>query len=298
MVNSVSIFEDADYLKLRQRIANIETVEEAVRLLEGIITTHELSLWAVVDILHHFQENHIRQLPDIEVALEKAFGYDRSRISQLKKVATVFGDVSKRFPALSFSIHVQLAYATAYLEWDEIVRVAKEAELNMWSYQEVYYRLNQLRREKLLKQMEKGEEIQKRRGRPPAALKEAETILHETEEELEVDIRKSVEIKEQAKEEEKKRHLTGVAIQAADAYARYGAEFIDYLLEAMSIRQWEFFWKMAVKMKDRLPMLTTCQYPKEEICSTLHHLLDLILAYEIREEENVIDEVEETDEAI
>jgi hypothetical protein len=51
MANQVSIFEDIDYVKLRERIQNIETVDEALTLLDSINVTYQLSQWAIVDII-------------------------------------------------------------------------------------------------------------------------------------------------------------------------------------------------------------------------------------------------------
>jgi len=303
MTNQVSIFEDIDYVKLRERIQNIETVDEALALLESINVTYQLTQWAIVDIIYHFQQHHPSLLPSLEAGLIWALNLESSGVSQLKRVATVFGDVSKRFPALSFSHHLVLAYAAAYLEWDEIVRIAKEAEYNAWGVRETRFRVNQVRKEKLLKKVEeKGEEAleEKRRGRPHSVIEEIrQEIFKEAapeptpepepefepeptpkkEVEVEIDLRKEVELREAAEEEEKKRILTDAAIRAADAYIRYGHEFLDYLLEALTTVQWDFYRQLTVKMKKRIPMLATAKAPVEDICAPLSSLLDLLLKY-------------------
>ena len=303
MANQVSIFEDIDYVKLRERIQNIETVDEALALLESINVTYQLTQWAIVDIIYHFQQHHPSLLPSLEAGLIWALNLESSGVSQLKRVATVFGDVSKRFPALSFSHHLVLAYAAAYLEWDEIVRIAKEAEYNAWGVRETRFRVNQVRKEKLLKKVEeKGEEAleEKRRGRPHSVIEEIrQEIFKEAapeptpepepefepeptpkkEVEVEIDLRKEVELREAAEEEEKKRILTDAAIRAADAYIRYGHEFLDYLLEALTTVQWDFYRQLTVKMKKRIPMLATAKAPVEDICAPLSSLLDLLLKY-------------------
>jgi hypothetical protein len=302
VANQVSIFEDIDYVKLRERIQNIETVDEALTLLESINVTYQLTQWAIVDIIHHFQQHHPSLLPSLEAGLIWALNLESSQVAQLKRVATVFGDVSKRFPTLSFSHHIVLAYAAAYLEWDEIVRVAKEAEYNAWGVRETRYRLNQVRKEKILKKVEeKGEEAleEKKRGRPHSVIEEIRQEIFEEatpeprlepqlepettpkrEAEIEVDLKKEVELRETAKEEEKKRILTDAAIRAADAYIRYGREFLDYLLEALTTVQWDFYHQITIKMKKRIPMLATAKAPAEDICESLSSLLDLLLKYQ------------------
>jgi hypothetical protein len=295
MANQVSIFEDIDYVKLREKIQNIETVDEALALLENINVTYQLTQWAIVDIIYHFQQHHPSLLPSLEAGLIWALNLESSQVSQLKRVAATFGDVTKRFPALSFSHHVLLAYAAAHLEWDEIVRIAKEAEYNAWGVRETRYKISQVRREKILKEVEeKGEkalEEKKQRGRPAAAVEEVkQEILEEPKTEtkkeaeqaeaVEVDLKREVELREAAKEEEKKRILTDVAIRAADAYIRYGHEFLDYLLEALTTVQWDFYRQLTVKMKKRIPMLATAKAPVESICSPLSSLLDLLLKYQ------------------
>jgi hypothetical protein len=288
MANQVSIFEDIDYIKLRERIQNIETVDEALALLDSINVTYQLSQWAIVDIIYHFQQHHPNLLPSLEAGLIWTLNLEPSQVSQLKRVATVFGDVSKRFPALSFTHHTLLAYAAAYLEWDEIVRIAKEAEYNAWGVRETRYAIGQVRREKILKEVkEKGEEAleKKGRGRTAAAVEEVKKELlekpkPEPEVEVEVDLKKEVELREKAEEEEKKRILTDAAIRAADAYIRYGSEFIDYLLEALTTAQWDFYHRLTAKMKKRIPMLATAKNPVADICTTLSLLLDLLLKYQ------------------
>jgi hypothetical protein len=308
MANQVSIFEDIDYVKLREKIQNIETVDEALALLESINVTYQLSQWAIVDIIYHFQQHHPTQLPSLEAGLIWTLNLEPSQVLQFKRVATVFGDVSKRFPALSFSHHVVLAYAAAYLEWDEIVRVAKEAEYNAWSFREIRFKINQIRREKLLKEIEeKGKEAleEKKRGRPPSVVEEIKQEILEKPEpqpkpepepkekaEIEVDLKKEVELREAAKEEEKKRILTDAAIRAADAYIRYGHEFLDYLLEALTTVQWDFYRQLTVKMKKRIPMLAAAKSPVEDICSPLSSLLDLLLKYQ----EGSVEDLDEGDE--
>jgi hypothetical protein len=292
MTNQVSIFEDADYIKLRERIQNIETVDEALALLDSINVTYQLSQWAIVDIIYHFQQRHPNLLPSLEAGLIWTLNLEPSQVSQLKRVAAVFGDVSKRFPALSFGHHILLAYAAAYLEWDEVVRIAKEAEYNAWGVREIRFRVSQARREKLVKEVkEKGEEAleKKGRGRTAAVVEEVKKELFEKskpepepepEVEVEVDLKKEVELREKAKEEEKKRILTDAAIRAADAYIRYGGEFIDYLLEALTTVQWDFYHRLTSKMKKRIPMLVTAKSPVTDICTTLSSLLDLLLKYQ------------------
>lgn len=302
MTNQVSIFEDIDYVKLRERIQNIETVDEALALLESINVTYQLTQWAIVDIIYHFQQHHPSLLPSLEAGLIWALNLEPSQVAQLKRVATVFGDVSKRFPTLSFSHHIILAYAAAYLEWDEIVRIAKEAEYNAWGVREIRYRINQVRKEKILKKIEeKGEEAleEKKRGRPHSVIKEIKQEMFEEaapeltpepefepeptagkEIEVEIDLKKEVELREVAKEEEKKQILTDAAIRAADAYIRYGHEFLDYFLEALTTVQWDFYRQLTVKMKKRIPMVATAKSPVEDICSALSLLLDLLLKYQ------------------
>jgi hypothetical protein len=273
MTNQVSIFEDTDYVKLRERIQNIETVDEAL---------------ALVDIIYHFQQHHPNLLPSLEAGLIWTLSIEPSQVSQLKRVATVFGDISKRFPTLSFGHHILLAYAAAYLEWDEIVRIAKEAEYNAWGVRETSYKIKQVRREKILKEVkEKGEEAleKKGRGRTATVVEEVRKELlekpkPEPEVEVEVDLKKEVELREKAKEEEKKRILTDAAIRAADAYIRYGGEFIDYLLEALTTVQWDFYHRLTSKMKKRIPMLATATSPVADICTTLSSLLDMLLKYQ------------------
>jgi hypothetical protein len=293
----VSIFEDVDYTKLRERIRSIETVDEALALLNNINVAYQLSQWAIVDIIYHFQQHHPHLLPSLESGLIWTLHLEPPQISQLKRVASVFGDVDKRFPALSFTHHILLAYATAYLEWEEITRIAKEAEYNAWGVRETRFRINQLRKERLLKEIEKGgKEVakEKKRGRTPAVVEEVEqealgkpelaSAEIRTEPAVEVDLRKEVELRETAKDEEKKQILTDVAIRAADAYIRYGAEFLDYLLEALTTVQWDFYRQLTVKMKKRIPMLAAAKTPVADICSPLSALLDLLLKY--REENN------------
>ncbi len=312
MTNQVSIFEDIDYVKLRERIQNIETVDEALALLESINVTYQLTQWAIVDIIHHFQQHHPSLLPSLEAGLIWALNLESSQVAQLKRVATVFGDVSKRFPALSFSHHIVLAYSAAYLEWDEIVRVAKEAdeivrvakeaEYNAWGVRETRYKINQVRKEKILKKVEEeGEKAleEKKRGRPHSIIEEIKQEIFEEaapeprpepqlepettltkEAEIEVDLKKEVELREAVKEEEKKRILTDAAIRAADAYIRYGHEFLDYLLEALTTVQWDFYRQLTVKMKKRIPMVVTAKSPVENICLALSSLLDLLLKYQ------------------
>jgi hypothetical protein len=296
MANQISIFEDIDYVKLREKIQNIETVDEALALLDSINVTYQLSQWAIVDIVYHFQQHHPSLLPSLEAGLIWTLNLEPSQVSQLKRVAATFGDVTKRFPALSFTHHVLLAYAAAYLEWDEIVRIAKEAEYNAWGVRETRYKISQVRREKILKEVgEKGEkalEEKKQRGRPAAAVEEVKQEILEAEEPktetgrkaeqgevVEVDLKREVELREAAKEEEKKRILTDAAIRAADAYIRYGHEFLDYLLEALTTVQWDFYRQLTVKMKKRTPMVATAKIPVEDICSSLSSLLDLLLKY-------------------
>ena len=297
MANQVSIFEDIDYVKLREKIQSIETVDEALALLDSINVTYQLSQWAIVDIIYHFQQHHPSLLPSLEAGLIWTLNLEPSQVSQLKRVAATFGDVTKRFPALSFTHHVLLAYAAAYLEWDEIVRIAKEAEYNAWSVKETRYKISQVRREKILKEVEeKGEkalEEKKQRGRPAAAVEEVKQEILEVEEPkteaerkaeqgeaVEVDLKREVELREAAKEEEKKRILTDAAIRAADAYIRYGHEFLDYLLEALTTVQWDFYRQLTTKMKKRIPMLATAKAPVEDICASLSSLLDLLLKYQ------------------
>jgi hypothetical protein len=302
MANQVSIFEDIDYVKLRERIQNIETVDEALALLESINVTYQLTQWAIVDIIHHFQQHHPALLPSLEAGLIWTLNLESSQVAQLKRVATVFGDVSKRFPTLSFSHHIVLAYAAAYLEWDEIVRVAKEAEYNAWGVRETRYRINQVRKERILERVEEeGEKAleEKRRGRPHSVIEEIKQEMFEEaappptpepepepepapkkETEVEIDLRKEVELREAAKEEEKKRILTDAAIRAADVYIRYRSEFLDYLLEALTTVQWDFYQQLTVKMKKRIPMLATAKAPVEDICASLSLLLDLLLKYQ------------------
>jgi hypothetical protein len=290
MANQVSIFEDIDYIKLREKIQNIETIDEALALLENINVTYQLSQWAIVDIIYHFQQHHPNLLPSLEAGLIWTLNIEPSQVSQLKRVATVFGDVSKRFPALSFTHHTLLAYAAAYLDWDEIVRIAKEAEYNAWGVRETSYKIRQVRREKILKEVgEKGEKAleKKGRGRTATVVEEVRKELlekpkpePEPEVEVEVDLKKEVELREKAKEEEKKRILTDVAIRAADAYIRYGSEFIDYLLEALTTVQWDFYHHLTFKMKKSLPMLATAQSPAADICGALSSLLDMLLKYQ------------------
>jgi hypothetical protein len=296
MANQISIFEDIDYVKLREKIQNIETVDEALALLDSINVTYQLSQWAIVDIVYHFQQHHLSLLPSLEAGLIWTLNLEPSQVSQLKRVAATFGDVTKRFPALSFTHHVLLAYAAAYLEWDEIVRIAKEAEYNAWGVRETRYKISQVRREKILKEVgEKGEkalEEKKQRGRPAAAVEEVKQEILEVEEPkieterkaeqgevVEVDLKREVELREAAKEEEKKQILTDAAIRAADAYIRYGHEFLDYLLEALTTVQWDFYRQLTVKMKKRTPMVATAKIPVEDICSSLSSLLDLLLKY-------------------
>jgi len=293
MEQRLTIFDDADYVSLRERIWQIENVEEALQLLDGIQVAYQLSLWAVVDVIYYFQTYKPHLLPQLEAGLEMALNFERSQISQSKKVAAVFGDVSSRFPALSFTAHVQLAYATAYLDWDEIVQAAKEAEINAWSVKELRYRLSQLRSQKLINQTEAATTEKKQRGRPPALVKELEPEPEPKpvkEVEPEVDLRQEVSFREQVQEEEKRKRLTDVAIQAADAYSRYQHEFVTYLLEALGIKQWEFFWDVAKEMRRRLPMIATITFPKELICTTLSKLLEDLLktseAGEVTDEEN------------
>jgi len=316
MTNQISIFEDIDYVKLREKIQNIETVDEALALLDSINVTYQLSQWAIVDIVYHFQQHHPSLLPSLEAGLIWALNLEPSQVSQLKRVAATFGDVTKRFPALSFTHHVLLAYAAAYLEWDEIVRIAKEAEYNAWGVRETRYKISQVRREKILKEVgEKGEkalEEKKQRGRPAAAVEEVKQEILEAEEPkteterkaeqgevVEVDLKREVELREAAKEEEKKRILTDAAIRAADAYIRYGHEFLDYLLEALTTVQWDFYRQLTVKMKKRIPMLATAKAPVEDICAPLSSLLDLLLKYreggmeDIHEGDELGQEIEE-----
>jgi len=306
MANQVSIFEDIDYVKLRERIQNIETVDEALALLESINVTYQLTQWAIVDIICHFQQHHPTLLPSLEAGLIWALNLESSQVAQLKRVATVFGDVSKRFSTLSFSHHIVLAYAAAYLEWDEIVRVAKEAEYNAWGVRETRYRINQVRKEKILKEVdEKGEKAleEKKRGRPHSVIEEIKQEMFEEtapepeptpkkEMEVEIDLGKEVELREAAKEEEKKRILTDAAIRAADAYIRYGREFLDYLLEALTTVQWDFYQQLTIKMKKRIPMLATAKAPVEDICAPLSSLLDLLLKYQ----EGGMEDIHEGDE--
>ncbi|MDT7877292.1 MAG: hypothetical protein RQ862_01890 [Candidatus Caldarchaeales archaeon] len=290
MANQVSIFEDIDYIKLREKIQNIETVDEALALLESINVTYQLSQWAIVDIIYHFQQHHPNLLSSLEAGLIWTLNLEPSQVSQLKRVAAVFGDVSKRFPALSFGHHILLAYAAAYLDWNEVVRIAKEAEYNAWGVRETRYAIGQVRREKILKEVkEKGEEAleKKGRGRTAAVVEEVKKELLEKPEpepepevEVEVDLKKEVELREKAKEEEKKRILTDTAIRAADAYIRYGGEFIDYLLEALTTAQWDFYHRLTSKMKKRIPMLVTAKSPVADICTTLSSLLDLLIKYQ------------------
>jgi ribosome-interacting GTPase 1 len=95
-----------------------------------------------------------------------------------------------------------------------------------------------------------------------------------------VDLKKEVELREEAKEEEKKRILTDTAIRAADAYIRYDSEFIDYLLEALTTVQWDFYHRLTSKMKKRIPMLVTAKITVADICASLSSLLDLLLKYQ------------------
>jgi hypothetical protein len=291
MANQISIFEDIDYVKLRERIQNIETVDEALTLLENINVTYQLTQWAIVDIIYHFQQHHPNLLPSLEAGLIWALNLEPSQVAQLKRVAAVFGDVSKRFPTLSFSHHIVLAYAAAHLEWDEIVRIAKEAEYNAWGVRETRYRISQVRKEKILKKIEKeGEKAleEKKRGRPHSVIEEIKQEIFEEatpelrpelQEEIEVDLKKEVELREAAEEEEKRRILTDAAIRAADAYIRYGSKFLDYLLEALTTTQWDFYRQLSVKMKERIPMVATAKSPVEDICLVLSSLLDLLLKY-------------------
>jgi hypothetical protein len=287
MSNQVSIFEDVDYIKLRERIQNIETVDEALALLDSLNTTYQLSLWAVVDIIHHFQQYHPNLLPSLESGLILVLNFEPPQVSQMKRVATVFGDVSKRFPALSFTHHTILAYAAGDFEWEEVVRIAKEAEYNAWGTKELRYRIAQLKREKLLKKVEeKGAEAleEKKPGRRAKVVEEVRQEVsgkheHEVEPTPEVDLKKEVELREAAKEEEKKRILTDAAIRAADAYMRYKLEFLDYLLEALTTNQWDFYSHLTLKMKKRLPMVAAAGVPVSDICHALSSLLDLLLEY-------------------
>jgi hypothetical protein len=299
MAAQPTIYEDADYVKLRQRIAQIETTEEALTLLHSVSTAYQLSLWAVVDVIYHFQQNHPKLLPQLEEGLVSALHYDRSQVSQFKKVATVFGEVTNRFPSLSFSAHIHFAYAADYLDWNTIISVAKEAEYNGWNVRELRYKLNLLRQEQLLQEMAKKEPAEpekKQRGRPADVIKKVQEQSTQTGkgEGPKVDLRKELKFREEAQEDEKRRVLTDIAIRAADAYSRYHAEFIDYLLEALSVNQWEFFYYLVGCMKRRLPMLTTSRYPKKEICAAVSSLIDALLKYR---EGRGKDEEEESGEA-
>jgi hypothetical protein len=293
-----TIYEDADYVKLRRRIAQIETTEEALTLLQSVSTAYQLSLWAVVDVIYHFQQNHPKLLPQLEEGLVSALHYDRSQVSQFKKVATVFGEVTNRFPSLSFSAHIHLAYAADYLDWDTIVSVAKQAEYNGWNVRELRYKLNLLRQEQLLQEMAKkgtAEPEKKQPGRPAEVVKKTreQATQADKDKEPKIDLREELKLREEAVEDEKRRVLTDIAIRAADAYSRYHSEFIDYLLEALSVNQWEFFYYLVGCMKRRLPMLATCRYPKKEICAAISSLLDALLKYQEGGEKDEEDEAGE-----
>lgn len=278
-----NIFEDPDYVAYRKRVEQIETVEEAAALMKSLSQTVDLCQWTIVDILRHFQQSKPYLLPQLEEYMKNVLNMDSSKVSQIKKVAEVFGDVEKRFPALSFSHHIILAYAVPHLGEELVMSLAQEAQLKFWSVSDLRRRLEFLRQKKVI------ESVRSKQTEPEPILTEtdikaeaadvtetaevAETITEPADEieESELEVVDEIDIKREAEEadmllnEELARELSGRAIMFSDAYVKYRKTFLRYVAASLQARAWDLLLDLLSLAPSEFESLESSTYTYEDI---------------------------------
>lgn len=268
-----NIFSDDEYQKLKKKIMQIETIEDAVRILTSLDITVQLCRWVEVDVMRFFMDNLPHRLDELIAFMRYGLNRDDSYIHQLKKVAMVFGDESKRYPLLSFWHHVILAYATADLTWEEIDEIAQQAIANYWSVNELRLRVKAYRQNKIISQMRKVEEEKGQSSsesqQPCPSPSVGELVCKEDERKEKqnslppVDILSDVKTSEELRREELRKKYAELAIKVADAYIRskQGYATPRLLLEAMWAAFGGLWWEFVYHVLNfSLKVLASAQY--------------------------------------